>query len=583
MTAVEKEFTFDNSLYPTMNKYMRPLKAASRSIIGRDMEIVRGLAALARYELCNPLFLAEPGVGKTSVVQAMMLVDDARSYYEIDLERMLEDNDKDKMASVVKRLFDEVEDFHQEGTRELVLFMDEVHRLLDISPLSVEAIKPVLANSGSRGLKIIAATTKDEYLKFIAPNAPLAERFQRIDMDEPTEEVVISILRGFVERYGQSQHFPTDRMFRLIYDYSNRYIPESVQPRKSIKILDEMFGMHRSTGRPLDEKLLADVIYSSTGNNVAFRVDVGKIESTLNSRVFGQQLAVRAVAKRMHLAIAGFNDFDRPMGSFLFAGPSGVGKTELTKQLADLLFGDGRRHFIRFDMAEFSNDEYVERFREDLTARVWSAPYSVILLDEIEKASPAMTRLLLSVFDDARLTDRNGREVSFRNAWIVCTTNAGAGSFSNAVHYINEEDGLAQYVPMIERSIMAHESFPIELFNRIDKAIPFMPLLPDVKRQIIEAKLRELYIEARRRHGIRIEMDARVMEYLNHNVVKKDTSDGGARGAIRAINDEVATAMAEFINKNPTVRSIKVNVEGVLRSEDVTTNTTDARVVVSPS
>lgn len=728
------ELSFSPEDYPTLSRYMRPLKASSRKIIGRDMEVVKGLSALARYELCNPLFLGEAGLGKahpndtliavndereyvridelvigdevfgrygepvtvsgifpqgelplffvnfvngssvpcndqhlwdvrchshsavensyrtmelrsivssgllddrgrptwgvpaageagqpdvmiesvedagrsvemtcimvdsddhlyqigrerivthnTSIVQAMMLVDDGRSYFEVDLERMLEDHDPGKMAAVVKRLFDEAEDYHTEGSREIVMFMDEIHRLISISPMSVEAIKPVLAASGARGLKIITATTKEEYLQHIAPNAPLAERFQRIDVDEPSREVVISILRGFVERYHQSQHFPTDRMFHMIYDYSNRYVPESVQPRKSIKILDEMFGMHTVTGRPMDEKLLADVIYSSTGNNVAFRVDVDGIERHLNEHIFGQELAARAVAKRLHLAIAGFNDSEQPMGTFLFCGNTGTGKTALSKQIADLLFGDGRRHFIRFDMAEFSDDTYVERFREDLTAKVWSAPYSVILLDEIEKAGPAISRLLLSVFDDGRLTDRNGREVSFKNSWIICTTNAGAKAFSNSVYYINEDEGLKHYLPLIGRAIRADDSFPTELYNRIHSVVPFMPLLPDIKTKIIMYNLIKFYNEVRRRHNVKIESDERVLEYLAYNVVKTDTDDGGARGAIRAINDEVATAVAEFINKNPDVRVVKMGVEGTLRSEDRFSNETDAKVVL---
>lgn len=567
--------------FPTLNLYMRPLKAASRKIIGRDFEIMKGLAALSRYEMCNPLFLAPPGTGKTVIVQAMMLVDTDRMYYEVDLERILEDNDADKMPAIVKRLFDEAEDFAQTQGVELVMFMDEIHRMIDLSPSSTEAIKPVLASSGSRGLKIIAATTNDEYLKFIAPNAPLAERFQRIDVEEPDRETVISILRGFVERYGQSDHFPTDRMFNTIYDYSNRYVPESVQPRKSIKILDEMFGWHKITKRPLDDALLADVIYSSTGNNVAFRVDVANIEKRMNDRVFGQELAVRAVAKRMHLGIAGLNDPEKPMGTFLFAGATGTGKTELSKTLAKLLFGDSQRHFIRFDMAEFSEDRFVERFREDLTARVWSTPYCVLLLDEIEKASPAISRLLLSVLDDARLTDRNGKEVSFRNAWIVMTTNAGSEAFSNAVHYITEDEGLRHYLPLIARAIREDDAFPTELYNRIQHVAPFMPLLSETKVRIINLNLRMFYNEVRRRHGVRIEASPRVLEYLAFNVVKKDTDDGGARGAIRAINDEVASATAEFINTHPGVRKVVMDVEGKLRSGDKFINQTDARVVLS--
>lgn len=572
---------FSRDQFPTLNLYMRPLKAASRKIIGRDFEIMKGLAALSRYEMCNPLFLAPPGTGKTVIVQAMMLVDTDRVYYEVDLERILEDNDADKMPAIVKRLFDEAEDFAQTQGVELVMFMDEIHRMIDLSPSSTEAIKPVLASSGSRGLKIIAATTNDEYLKFIAPNAPLAERFQRIDVEEPDRQTVISILRGFVERYGQSDHFPTDRMFNTIYDYSNRYVPESVQPRKSIKILDEMFGWHKITKRPLDDALLADVIYSSTGNNVAFRVDVDNIESRLNARVFGQELAVRAIAKRMHTSIAGLNNSEQPMGTFLFSGPTGVGKSQLSKELAKILFGDAQRHFIRFDMTEYSEDRFIERFRESLTARVWSTPYCVLLLDEIEKASPAHSKLLMSVLDEARLSDRNGKEVSFRNAWIIMTTNAGAESFSNAVHYVTEDEGLKHYENLIGRAIREDDSFPTELYNRIHAAVPFMPLLPKVKVKVIELNLAMLYTEVRRRHGVRIEASPRVIEYLAFNVVKKDTDDGGARGAVRAINDEVTSAVAEFINRHPGVRKISLDVKGKLRSEDKFSNETDAKVVVS--
>lgn len=221
------------------------------------------------------------------------------------------------------------------------MFIDEFHQLVQMSPTAVEAMKPILADSGTRGIKVIAATTYDEFRRYVAPNQPLVERFKRINLAQPNKAMTIAILKGMAIQYGVSSQFYNDSIYELIYEYTNRYIPSNSQPRKSIRVLDAMVGWYRATGRKLDRKLLADVIYESEGVNVAFRVDATKIKETLDKHVYAQQYATTAISNRLHTAVADLNNKTKPMSSFLFTGSTGVGKTEMAKQLAQILFGDG--------------------------------------------------------------------------------------------------------------------------------------------------------------------------------------------------------------------------------------------------
>lgn len=578
-----------NDGYPLLSTLAEPLKKMERELVGREQEKLQLLATMHRPELSNAILLAPAGAGKTSLVQGVMVADPDRLYLEVDPSRMIsEAGDAERMASMLKRFFDEAERFVQDEGRELVLFIDEFHQIVQLSDAAVEAIKPVLAASGTRGIRIIAATTYDEFHLHIAKNLPLVERLQRINLSPPDEETTVKILQGMAERYDIADQFYDDHIFRQIYEYTERYMPASAQPRKSILVLDNMTGWHRLTERPMDRELLADVLMQQLNVNVAFRVDGAKIKQQLDEKVFSQDLATSVVARRLQLSVADLNDPTRPMASMLFTGSTGVGKSEMTKQLARLLFGDDQRHLIRFDMSEFAQDSSLQMFRSELTKRVWDLSHAVLLFDEIEKASAMVTRVLLQVLDDGRLSDDNQREVSFLNTYIVLTTNAGSEIYKTIAQYAADDTGsgkqMREYEKLIRRSISTTSGdnrFPPELLGRIDAIVPFQPLSLSTQERIVKNKLRQMVQEVLIKHNVRVTVDKKVLQYLIEDKADTDSNAGGARAAVAKMTDEVTTAVATFINEHPAERRIRIDVVGDLVSDDKHLLTSDAYIEVT--
>lgn len=284
----------------------------------------------------------------TALVQGTMLKDPDRIYLEVDLSKMISDlSDSNQMADRLKTLFDEVQGYSKAEHQEIVLFMDEFHQVVQLSDAAVEALKPLLADSGTRGIRVIAATTYEEFRKYISPNQPLVERLQRINLEAPGKEMVVEILKGMATRYGVNNQFLNSSIFEAIYDYTNRYIPASAQPRKSILVLDSMVGWYKYKRRKLNMQLLADVIYESTGVNVAFRVDATKIEAELNKKVFAQEYATREIAKRLQVCVADLHDKNKPMSSFLFTGSTGTGKALDDDTLVPYISEDGVQGYKR--------------------------------------------------------------------------------------------------------------------------------------------------------------------------------------------------------------------------------------------
>lgn len=577
----------DFSDYPFLQKYTTPVKKAEREIVGRDKEMQAILAAFQRPELCNVILLAPAGTGKTALVQGTMLHDKNRIYLEVDLSKMIADlKDPNEMADRLKQLFSEVGKWTKSNEQDIVLFMDEFHQVVQLSDAAVEALKPLLADSGTRGIRVIAATTYEEFRKYISPNQPLVERLQRISLKEPGEEMTVQILRGMAKRYGVENQFYDDSVFKLIYEYTNRYIPANSQPRKSILMLDSMVGWHRFNGRKMDAHLLADVLSEQEGVNVAFKVDATKIKQELDKHVLAQQYATLAIEQRLQICVADLNNKTKPMSTLLFTGSTGVGKTEMTKQLAKILFDD-QRALLRFDMTEYANPDSLERFRDSLTTRVWEHPYSIILLDEIEKACSAVTRLLLQVLDDGRLSDRNGRETSFINSYIVLTTNAGHEIYKNIAQYNADDEGsgkeLKKYDALIRRSLTGttgDNRFPPELLGRVDAIIPFQPLSVETQKKIVRMKLSSLRDEILRKYGATLKVDTSVIDYLVLDNMNTDSDDGGARRIMSKLESELTTEVARYINRHPGLAVIIVKVEGETAYENKDRLESQARIVV---
>lgn len=525
----------------------------------------------------------------TVLVQSCMEDDPARIYLEVDMAKMISDlSNPEEMAARLKALFDEAEAFSKAEGREVVLFIDEFHQVVQLSAAAVEALKPLLAASGSRGIKVIAATTYDEFDAHIASNLPLVERLARINIPQTNRRVTIEILKAMAQKYGVDQGMISESLYEQIFDYTNRYVPASVQPRKSIRVLDAMVGRHRYLGEPMDKKLLATVLKVEFGVEVEINVDATAIKAELDKRVFSQDFATTSIARRLQLCVAGLNDPSRPMASLLLTGSSGVGKSEVTKQLAKILFGDDQRHLVRFDMTEWGRDDSVDLFREELARHVWATSHCVLLFDEIEKASPLVVRLLLQVLDDGRLSDKDGRQVSFLNTYIVLTTNAGSEIYRTIGEYNADDHGseetMRDYEKIIETSIKSEDGgkFPPELLGRIDAIVPFQPLSRATLRKIMTKKLAEMIKAVQRKHGIHVTVDGRVLEFLVEDEARSDSDSGGARDMVRRMQRFVTTEIAAFINEHPHERNIAVSIEGTLRSEDVSILKSDARVVVRP-
>ena len=588
LVALQKD-AMGNQLYPSLSLYTTPVKKAERPIVGREKEMDSVLAAMMRAELCNVMLLAEAGTGKTALVQGTMIHDAGRLYLEVNLSKMIADlTDPNQMADKLKMLFSETQAFRESQNIEIVLFMDEFHQVVQLSAAAVEALKPLLADSGTRGVRVIAATTFIEFRKFIQPNQPLVERFQRINLSQPDKATTVQILKSMAKRYGVGNQIHGDHLFEMIYEYTNRYIPANSQPRKSIIILDSMVGWYKYKKRKMDLKLLADVIYEAEGVNVAFRVDATKIKKELDAHVFAQEYATQMLENRLQVCVADLNDKSKPMSSFLFTGSTGVGKTEMTKQLARVLFQDEHR-LIRFDMTEYANPDSLDSFRRELTNRVWERPYSIVLLDEIEKACAPVTRILLQVLDDGRLMDENNREVVFTNAYIILTTNAGSEVYESIAQYASDDSGSGLQMKKYEKNIRdsiggttGDNRFPPELLGRIDCIIPFQPLSEATQMNIVRAKLDKLAKEVKAKHNIDLAIHTRVIDYLVKDNLDTDASAGGARAAINKMNSEVTAKVARFINANPDITEIIVTIEGDMAFENKNQLESRAYVTVKP-
>lgn len=278
----------------------------------------------------------------TVLVQSCMEDDPARIYLEVDMAKMISDlSNPEEMAARLKALFDEAEAFSKSEGREVVLFIDEFHQVVQLSAAAVEALKPLLAASGSRGIKVIAATTYDEFDAHIASNLPLVERLARINIPQTNRRVTIEILKAMAQKYGVDQGMISESLYEQIFDYTNRYVPASVQPRKSIRVLDAMVGRHRYLGEPMDKKLLATVLKVEFGVEVEINVDATAIKAELDKRVFSQDFATTSIARRLQLCVAGLNDPDKPQASLLLTGSSGVGKSTTDSTRVPVFSEDG--------------------------------------------------------------------------------------------------------------------------------------------------------------------------------------------------------------------------------------------------
>jgi ATP-dependent Clp protease ATP-binding subunit ClpC len=477
---------------PTLAQYSRDLTELARAgkldpVIGRDDEIERVVSILARRSKNNPVLVGEPGVGKTAVVEglAQRIVAGnvpatlrGKKVLALSLGPLVAGTKyRGEFEGRVKRILDEV----KRSARDVVLFIDELHTLvgagaaegsLDLSSM----IKPELARGE---LQCIGATTFVEYRKYIESDAALERRFQPVMVEEPSIEQTISILRGLREGYARHHKVViTDDAVDSAAQLSARYIADRFLPDKAIDLMDEAAAFVALQNRGeivaphVTREHVAAVVTRWTGIPQSSLSEsqanqLLDLEGQLSRRVVGQDRAISSVSEAVRRARAGLQDPRKPLGSFLFRGPSGVGKTELAKSLAEALFGS-EAALVRIDLSEFTEANSISRLLGappgyaghdepgQLTEPVRRRPYCVVLFDELEKAHPDVAAVLLQILDDGRVTDAKGRTIDFRHALIVLTTNL-------------EEDEM---------------SFALrpELINRIDEVVAFESLgLPEIE------------------------------------------------------------------------------------------------------
>ncbi len=626
------------SATPTLDKYGRDMTAAAARkqldpVIGRETEIERILQILSRRTKNNPCLVGEPGVGKTAIVEAIAqricegtipksMV--GKRLISLDLSGTVAGSKyRGEFEERLKAIIDEVE-----AAGNIILFVDEIHTIIGAGGAegSMDAsniLKPSLTKGN---LKIIGATTIAEYRKYFEKDAALERRFQPVNVEEPTEEQAVEILKGLRTAYEDYHNVTiSDEALEAAVQLSVRYINDRNLPDKAIDLIDEASSkMHiREVPKPkslidlelkveeLNLQLEMCVRHSDfkaatqlkkelekttekmkkatakwEGSDIAYRPVIQeesiqeivsmwtgipitkmgkneqqrllKLESILHKRVVGQEEAVEAVAKAVRRGRVGLKNPNRPTGSFLFLGPTGVGKTELSKALAEAVFGS-EDSIIRVDMSEYMEKHSVSKMigsppgyvgfddGGQLSDKVRKNPYSVILFDEIEKAHPDVFNILLQVLDDGQITDSKGRKINFKNTIIIMTSNAGAGRIVDPKHLgFTHGDVEKQDYEKMKSNVMEEvkKMFKPEFINRIDDIIVFHALTQKEVKSIVTIMLNVLKKQVKQQMDIELKFQNSLKQYLATESYDKKY---GARPLRRMIQSKVEDALAEEI------------------------------------
>ena len=523
-------------------------------------------ALFATYEdplVSNAILLAPPGTGKTTLMKGLAYQDKKHIYLEAELSEMITGlRDNAEMGSVVKNLFNEIADFGKEYHVKIVIFVDEFHQLIDYSPVVAEAFKPVLAESGRKGLRLVVATTYEEFRRNIMPNQALTERLQRVSLPQPRYEDVINALDSLAKEEKISVDRRMRELFDVIYNVTEQYMPAANQPRKSVLTFSRMIGYHRAHKRKFGYDLLAYTLRTGQNIEIDMRVDLSGMEEYMRANIFDQDEAVNSFTDSVAMSVMKMNEDDKPRGSWLLLGPTGVGKTELVKQAADYLFNDPNA-FVRFDMTEYVNTDSVDRFRKLVTARVWEYPFSILLFDEIEKANGNVVRLLMQILDDGRLVDANDRVVNFSNAYIFGTSNLGSEIFESASQYGSKSRSYERNVKKSITETSKDGGFPPELVNRFDTIVPFNPLSRETMIKLLYAKARKLLNKFYKQHGVKVFIGPRVLDqYLGYDILDDDTEAGAGRQVNRVLRDYITKPVSNYIYYHPKEREVHVELSG---------------------
>lgn len=533
-------------------------------LIGREEEVARTVQVLCRRRKNNPLFVGEAGVGKTAIAEglAKQIVEDkvpealqGSVVYSLDLGSLLAGTKY--RGDFEKRLKSLLSQLKREPNA--ILFIDEIHTIIGAGAASggvmdaSNLIKPLLA---SGELKCLGSTTFQEYRGIFEKDRALARRFQKIDVVEPSVDETFQILKGLKSRFEEHHQIKYSlRALKTAAELGARYLTDRFLPDKAIDIIDEAGAFQhlqpaskrrKTIGVKEVEDIVAKIARIPTKTVSSSDLSMMKnLNRNLNMMVFGQKPAIDSLTNAIKISRAGLNDTKKPIGSFLFAGPTGVGKTEVTRQLAQLL----GLELVRFDMSEYMERHTVSRligappgyvgFDQGglLTDAITKAPHCVLLLDEIEKAHPDVFNLLLQVFDHGALTDNNGRKSDFRHVIIVMTTNAGAETLGKRSMGFKQEVHSADCKEAVKRM------FPPEFRNRLDAIIQFDPLSHDVVEGVVDKFLVELQAQLDDK-GVTLTVTDEARSWLAEHGYEMTM---GARPMARLIQDELKKPLAEMV------------------------------------
>ena len=533
-------------------------------LIGRDAELRRTIQVLCRRSKNNPLYVGDAGVGKTAIAEGL-----ARKIIEGDVPEVLREaviyaldmgallagtryrgDFEERLKAVMKEL---------EKMPNAVLFIDEIHTMIGAGATSGGALdasnllKPALA---SGAIRCIGSTTYKEYRQFFEKDRALVRRFQKIDVNEPTVPDAIEIVKGlrpYFEEFHKITY--TDEALKAAVELSARYITDRKLPDKAIDVIDETGASQKLLPEDQRKKVIDVEDIEATVATIA-RIppkSVSKsdaellsgLEQSLKTVVFGQDSAITALSSAIKLARAGLREPEKPIGSYLFTGPTGVGKTEVAKQLADTLGVE----LLRFDMSEYMERHTISRllgappgyvgFDQGglLTDGVDQHPHSVVLLDEIEKAHPDLYNVLLQVMDHGKLTDHNGKAVDFRNVILIMTSNVGAAELARSPIGFGRKREQGDDEDAINRT------FSPEFRNRLDAIISFAPLPREVVRRVVEKFVLQLEGQLAER-GVTINLTPEAADWLAEHGYDERM---GARPLGRVIQEHVKKPLADQV------------------------------------
>ena len=540
-------------------------------VIGRDKEIKRVTQILCRRKKNNPILVGEPGVGKTAIAEGLALNIAAKKVpdiiknsklYALDLSALLAGTKyRGDFEKRLKGVMDELK-----AQPDAILFIDEIHTLIGAGSTSgtmdaSNQLKPTLA---SGELKCMGATTFAEYRNGFEKDKALSRRFSKIDVNEPSKETSYLILKGLRKKYEKHHNVKyTDKALKSAVDLSSRYITDRFLPDKAIDLMDETaasFHLQKKkkikvTANDISKTISSIVGISNSNINEDEIQSLQTLDSDLQKRVIGQKRALESVSKAIKISKAGLTPQNKPIASFLFSGPTGVGKTELAIALSDTL----GIHFERFDMSEYMEKHTLSRlvgappgyvgYEQGglLTEAIKKHPYTVLLLDEIEKSHEDLINILLQIMDSATLTDNNGYKANFQNVILIMTSNIGASARS--VMGFNKDDSISKNEEL-------KSFFTPEFRNRLDAIVEFETLSLETIEGIVSKFITELNNELKEKK-ITIKLSKEAIKFI---AVESYSSDMGARPLKRYIQNNITNKLSDEILFGKLVGGGRVNV-----------------------